>query len=276
MSVGLDPRARSFLRYLHSIGWPTLAERTPQQARKDVRLLSATSSRWFPAASVRDALATGGQVDVRVRVYKPLTRSRTPRPLLIWFHGGGFVVGDLFTADGICRVLAHHSGAVVVSVDYRLAPEWPLPAAHEDAVTAANWAIRHAHELGADPARVVVGGDSAGGSLAAHVALQLRDFGPREAALQVLAYPATDYTLSHADRAPEFAKLLTWESIDWFAGHSLTGVDRTDPRISPYFADLSGLPPACIITAGIDPLRSDALAYADRLEQAGVAVEHRD
>jgi acetyl esterase len=274
----LDVRARVFLTYLRAVGWPELSRRTVAQSRRDVRLLAAATSQWRPVASVRDALVREDGVRVRVRVYRPLTRfAPGPRPLVVWFHGGGFVVGDLFTADGTCRTLAHNSGAIVVSVHYRRAPESPLPAAHTDAVAAAQWAVRHAVELGADPSRVVIGGDSAGGCLAAHVAQRLPSAGPQAAALQLLAYPATDLTMAHADLDPDVAKLLTATAIDWFGDRALAGVDRTDATVSPFFAeDLTGLPPAFLITAGIDPMRSDGLAYAGRLAAAGVHVEHRD
>src|SRR5207247_3721252 len=135
---------------------------------------------------------------------------------------------------------------------------------------ATRWAVGHAEELGADPARLVVAGDSAGGGLAAHVAQQLRDHGPRPAALQVLFYPGTDFSLDHADRDPTLAQLLSWETIEWFAGHSMpAGVDRRDPRISPQYAeDLSSLPPAVVVTAGVDPFRADAIASWHQREDA--------
>jgi acetyl esterase len=158
----------------------------------------------------------------------------------------------------------------VVSVHYRRTPEHPLPAAQQDAVSATCWALAHAAELGADPARLVVAGDSAGGGLAAHVAQYLRDHGPSPAALQVLIYPATDFSLDQADRDPALARLLDWAAIDWFSTHSMPpGLDRRDPAISPlHAADLAGLPPAFVVTAEVDPFRSDAVAYCAALRLA--------
>jgi acetyl esterase len=160
----LDPRARAFLTWLRVIGWPSLAERTPAQARRDFRLLTAATSRTPSRVRVRYGSIPGPAGRLPVRWYTPRT-GRTPRPLLVWFHGGGFVVGDLFTADGTARTLADRSGAVVLSVGYRLAPEHDCLAAVDDAWAALNWAATHAGELGADPARLVVGGESAGATL---------------------------------------------------------------------------------------------------------------
>ena len=170
--------------------------------------------------------------------------------------------------------------ATVISVHYRRAPEHPLPAAHRDACAAARWALAHAGQLGADPARLVLAGDSAGGGLAAHVAQRLRDEGPAPAALQVLCYPASDFSLARADREAAHARLLDWETIEWFAAHSMPGwsdSQRRDPSISPLYADrLGGLPPALVITAGVDPFRSDGIAYCRALSEAGVSAIHRD
>ncbi|HKN89470.1 MAG TPA: alpha/beta hydrolase, partial [Acidimicrobiia bacterium] len=151
----LDPRARALLTWLRVIGWPSLAERTPAQARRDFRLLTAATSRTPSGVRVRYGSIPGAAGRLPVRWYTPRT-GRAPRPLLVWFHGGGFVVGDLFTADGTARTLADRSGAVVLSVGYRLAPEHDCLAAMDDAWAALNWAATHAGELGADPARLVV------------------------------------------------------------------------------------------------------------------------
>jgi acetyl esterase len=273
----LDRRAKMFLAWLRLSGWPPMHERSVAQARREYRILHATMNSWQSVNSIRDTIVQTAERGVPVRVYRP-RRDRGPHPIVVWFHGGGFVVGDLFSADGTCRRLANLTGATVVSVHYRRAPEHPVPAAHHDALAATRWALRHANELGADPARLVVAGDSAGGGLAAHVAQQLRDSGPIRAALQVLFYPGTDFSLDHADHDPALAKLLTWETIDWFARYSMpAGVDRRDPAISPQYAnDLSRLPPAVVVTAGVDPFRADAIAYCRRLTDAGVPVTHWD
>jgi acetyl esterase/lipase len=261
-----------FLGLLKASGWPAISQRTPRQARHDLRILAAATGTWWPVRDVGDALIEGPQGPIPVRVYRPGPRENADRPLVVYFHGGGFVIGDLFTADGLCRRLANASGGTVVSVHYRRAPEHPLPAAHVDAYAAACWVLRHARELGANPARLIVAGDSAGGGLAAHVVQRLRDEGPARAALQVLFTPGVDFTLEHTDRDPALAKLLDWDTIDWFAAHALPPpVDRADPMISPgRAADLSGLPPAVIITAGLDPFRPDGEHYARALEAAGV------
>jgi len=272
-----DPRVALLLTMLEAGLWPTMAQRTPRQARHDFRLLAAATGTWRPVRSVGDAMIEGPQGRIPVRIYQP-SGNAGERGLVVYFHGGGFVVGDLFTADGTCRRIANLSGATVVSVHYRRAPENPLPAAHVDAYAAARWAVEHAAALGADPAKLVVAGDSAGGGLAAHVAQRLRDEGPAGAALQVLINPGLDFTLENADRDPALARLLDWDTIHWFAKHSLPdGVDRTDPVLSPArAADLSNLPPTLIVTAGIDPFRSDAEHYAVALEAAGVPVDvHR-
>jgi acetyl esterase len=269
-----DPRVAMFLGVLKAGGWPSLAQRTPRQARHDLRILHAATGSWRPVRDVGDALVAGPEGSIPVRVYRPGRAATNDRALIVYFHGGGFVIGDLFTADGICRRLANAAGATVVSVHYRRAPEHRLPAAQVDAYAATCWALRHARELGADSSRLVVAGDSAGGGLAAHVAQRLRDEGPAGAALQLLINPGLDFTLEHTDRDPELAQLLDWETIDWFAEHALPeSVDRADPVLSPARApELGGLPPAVVITAGIDPFRADAEHYARALEAAGVPV----
>lgn len=276
--VRVDPRARAFLRMLELSGWPPLSRRTPRQARHDLRILHAATGSWRPVRAVGDALVPGPGGTIPVRVYRPGRRGETGRPLVMYFHGGGFVIGDLFTADSVCRRLANASGATVVSVHYRRAPEHPLPAAQLDAHAATLWAQRHARQLGADAGRLVLAGDSAGGGLAAHVAQRLRDEGAAPAALQVLVNPGLDFSLEHADRDPAVARLLDWDTIDWFATHAVPPpVDRTDPVISPSrTADLTGLPPAVVVTAGVDPFRQDAEHYVRSLETAGVQVAWHD
>jgi acetyl esterase len=273
----VDPRAAAMLAFLDTIGWPSFSERTPAQARSDYQVLVATTCRWGIVRARRDAIADRrGHPSVPVRVYWPLRQDKSC-PVVVWFHGGGFVVGDLFTADSTCRKLATASRSIVVSVDYRRAPEHPVPAPQHDAVTAAHWVFAQAHRLGGDPRRVVLAGDSAGGALVAHTAQFLRDHTGHRAALQVLVYPATDFTLAHADRSDALAQLLTWDTLEWFAAHSLSGADRTDPAVSPYFVpSCADLPPAHLVTAEVDPFRSDAIAYAERLTAAGVPVTHRD
>jgi acetyl esterase len=203
-------------------------------------------------------------------------------PLLVFFHGGGFVVGDLETHDGLCRLMCRDAGVHVLAVDYRLAPEHKAPAAVEDCYAAYLWAVEHAAELGADSERVAVGGDSAGGNLAtvvSRLARDDRDRGVPLPALQLLIYPATNFaadTRSKTLFADGF--FLTKRHMDWFRDSYLIGasIDRSDPRISPLLADdLAGLPPALLLTAGFDPLRDEGNLYAEALTAAGVAVDHR-
>ena len=277
-SVVVDPRVTVFLSMLRASGWPSMSSRTPRQARNELRSLAAATGTWQRVRSVADAVIDGPAGDIPVRVYRPGRPANRDRPLVVYFHGGGFVIGDLFTADGLCRRLANASRATVVSVHYRRAPEFPLPAAQSDAYCAARWALTHAEQLGADPSRLVVAGDSAGGALAAHVAQRLRDEGPIGAALQVLINPATDLTLENTDRAPALARLLDWQTIDWFGEQALPpSLDRTHPTISPHHAaDLAGVAPAFVVTAGVDPFRSDGINYALALGRAGVESTLRD
>jgi acetyl esterase len=247
--------------------------------RRARRLMDHTGALLTPRVSgvaVHDRLVGGGEGDRRARVYVPETPHNRPLPCLVWFHGGGFVIGSIESHDGVCRLLAKEAGAVVVSVDYRLAPEHPFPAAVQDAVAATRWVIDNASSLGVDPRAVAVGGDSAGGNLAAVTAQALRA-GPHRPAFQLLVYPATDFTRGLPSHA-HFNKglVLTKESMDWFTDSYLPSKDDLrDPRASCLFADdLAGLPPAFVLTAGFDPLRDEGRAYAERMRAAGVVVDH--
>jgi acetyl esterase len=207
-------------------------------------------------------------------VYRP--EGEGPFPTVVFFHGGGWVIGDLETHDNQARSVARHGRAVVVSVDYRLAPEHPFPAAVDDAVAAARWAAAHLAELGGDD-RLAVAGDSAGGNLAAVVAQQLHADGTPVTA-QFLIYPAVDSAGEYPSRV-ENAKgyFLEQPTMDWFYGHYAGGVDDpADPRLSPLrAADLSGLAPALVVTAEFDPLRDEGEAYAEALRAAGVPVRQQ-
>jgi acetyl esterase len=214
-----------------------------------------------------------------VRIYTP--EATSPAPALVYFHGGGWVICDLDTHDVVCRAIAHRAGAVVVSVDYRLAPEHKFPAAVIDCYAAAAWVATNAARLGIDPARLSVGGDSAGGNLAAVVCLKARDEKARgencpAIASQALVYPVTTLSSFATGSYEEFADdhQLTRASMEWFRGHYLSSMDDArNPHASPLLTgDLSGLPPALILTAECDPLRDEGEAYAKRLEEAGVRV----
>ncbi len=212
---------------------------------------------------------------VRARVYRDETATG-PLPVIVYHHGGGFVLGSILSHDGECRAMALRTGAMVISVDYRLAPEHPFPAAADDATAAYLWVVENASALGADPARMAVAGDSAGGNVAAVVALDLRDH-PHRPVFQCLIYPATDFTRSHPSHQ-HFREgfFLTRKSIDWFLDHYVpAGTDLKHPRASPLFADShADLPPAYVVTAGFDPLRDEGRAYAEALQAAGVRTEY--
>jgi acetyl esterase len=222
-----------------------------------------------------DRAVPGLRGPIPIRIYQPMRR-RARRPVLVFFHGGGFVVGSVASHDGTCRTLAKKADAIVVSVDYRLAPEHPFPAGVEDAVAATRWVLANAGSFGGDPKAVAVGGDSAGGNLAAVVTQEMRSDAARPI-FQLLVYPATDMTRSLPSHALfRGGYTLSKELIDWFVGQYLTtDAQQKDPRASPLFAvDLRGLPPALVITAGFDPLRDEGRAYAEKLEAAGVEVDY--
>lgn len=228
----------------------------------------------MPMERIEELELPGPAGSIRARLYTP-PGVQDPAALLVYFHGGGWVIGDLDTHDDPCRFLATHSGAKVLSVDYRLAPEHPFPAAAEDAFAAYEWAAANAARLGIDPGRIAVGGDSAGGNLAAATCLMAREAGSSSPAMQLLIYPVTE-TAGTAKSRRIFAEgfLLTRGDMDWFEERYLPpGVDREDPRVALLNAtDLSGLPPAYISVAGFDPLRDEGEAYAERLRDAGVQV----
>jgi acetyl esterase/lipase len=274
----LAPEAQLLLTVLDRRREPPLETLSPADAREARRRLTAVyAGKPAPVGTVED-FEIDGTVSLRARHYSP-PEPGGPHPLLVYYHGGGFTYGDLDTHDGVCRVLCRHSGAHVLAVDYRLAPEHPFPAAVEDARAALRWAFANAQRLGADPGRVGVGGDSAGGNLAAVVSqLAAGDGGPAPA-LQLLIYPATDMTTRRRSR--ELFRegfLLTDGEMNWFEDNYL-GTARThagDPRASPLLAeDLSGLAPAIVVTAAFDPLRDEGEAYAQALQGAGTPTTLR-
>jgi acetyl esterase len=211
----------------------------------------------------------------RARVYTPLSVRGSLAPALVFFHGGGFAIGSLDSHDGTCRALAKMAKAVVISVDYRLAPEDPFPAAVEDAVAATRWVLENGNIMGVATTAVAVGGDSAGGNLAAVAALMLRG-ASQPPVFQLLMYPATDLTRAEPSHRLFDGYVLTRRTTDWFFANYLTSPELAkDFRASPIFAhDLSGLPPALVVSAGFDPLRDEGRAYADRMRGAGVQVEY--
>jgi acetyl esterase len=272
----LAPEIQLVLRLIEVSGEPRVEDLPlPAGRRHTVRQARLAGGR-LPIGAVRDLLVDGGAGALPARLYVPRSRVGADRaPTLLYFHGGGFVYGDIDSHDAACRHLAEHAGVQVLSVDYRLAPEDPFPAAPEDAEASYRWLLEHAAEVGADPDRIAVGGDSAGGNLAAVVALTAARDGLPLAA-QLLVYPVTDQSRKHPSRST-FGRgfYLTTDYMDrtsdLYAG---PGVDRTDPRLSPVYAELpAGLAPAIVAVAGFDPLRDEGLAYAGKLAAAGVPVE---
>jgi acetyl esterase len=263
--------------------WLIETTRIPDVASGDVATARELMERGAPTLDVPrpwDVVSYGRSIPgaagaLEARIYKTAgTRGETPG--LVYFHGGGWVLGSLDSHDGICRWLARSAGVIVVSVDYRLAPEHPFPASAEDAAAATRWVLERAPSLGIDPARVAVGGDSAGGNLAAVAAQALRGDRLRPA-FQLLVYPATDLTRSHPSHTYfKTGYFLTRASTDWYLGHFAPDpLTHTDPRGSPLLApDLSGLPPAFVVTAGFDPLRDEGRAYAEKMRSAKVPVEY--
>jgi acetyl esterase len=276
----LEPDLHALLRLAKLFGEESVAAgRSPDQAREQNRAdAAATAGPPLPMARIEARSIPGPAGEIPARLYVAPAAAPPPRPLLVYFHGGGWTTGSLDTQDSPCRFLSTHSGAAVLSVDYRLAPEHPFPAAVEDALAAFVWAAESAPQIGADPARIAVAGDSAGGNLAAAVGLLARDRdGPRPA-MQALIYPVTE-TAGRQPSRDLFAAgfLLTSADMDWFERHYLPEASmREDPRVSVLrAADLAGLPPAYVATAGFDPLRDEGEAYAERMHAAGVSVALR-
>ncbi|MGO9499544.1 MAG: alpha/beta hydrolase, partial [Solirubrobacteraceae bacterium] len=274
----LAPEVQLVLSLLARRKEPPLETMSPADAREARRRLTAVFGGKPVAVRAVQDLEIDNAAGLWARHYRP-PEPGGPHPLLVFYHGGGFLYGDLDTHDGVCRLLCRHAGAHVLAIDYRLAPEHPFPAAVDDARTALRWAYANAERLGADPSRVGVGGDSAGGNLAAVVSqLAARDGGPAPV-LQLLIYPATDFTVRRRSRelfADGF--LLTDAEMNWFEDQYL-GAERTqasDPRASPLLAeDLSGLAPAFVVTAAFDPLRDEGEAYVDALRAAGTPATLR-
>jgi acetyl esterase len=275
--MAVTPEVQSVLDVIAAFGGPALEDQTPEEVRQSFATLNSLGiATKVDMASASDRVIPGPAGDIPVRVYVP-TAEPGPRPVLVYFHGGGWVIGDLETHDGTVRALAAASGVTVVSVDYRLAPEHPFPAAVDDCLAAVRWVADpgNATALDIDPRRMAVGGDSAGGNLAAVVAQQLRDDGPA-VQFQLLVYPVTDVRLSHPsiDQNAD-GYLLTKADMVWFREHYVGDHGWTDPLVSPLLATeeaVRGVAPALVITAEYDPLRDEGEAYAERLRAAGVAA----
>ncbi|MSQ48267.1 MAG: alpha/beta hydrolase [Deltaproteobacteria bacterium] len=271
----LDPQAKAFLDQAAASGAPPFSMMTVQQARDALGALFAPKGPREPVKSVEDRVVNAGGVKLPVRIYTP--EGTGPLPILVFFHGGGWVVGNCESHDTPCRSLANGAGCIVVSVDYRLAPEHKFPAPAEDCYAATKWAALNAAGFGGDPRRIAVGGDSAGGNLAAAVAQMATDRGAPTLAFQLLIYPVTDHSYATSSyRTNAEGYLLTKDSMQWFWNHYLQNEnDGQNPYASPIRGQrLTNLPPALVITAEFDPLRDEGEAYATKMKQAGVSVTY--
>lgn len=275
----VDPAVAALLDVINNAEGPLMQDMDPPEAREVFKLMGAVDGEPTPVRSVADRTIPGPAGEIPVRVVVPEVADGGPTGVLVWFHGGGWVIGDLDTSESAARRLAAFADCVVVSVDYRLAPEHPAPAALEDCWAAATWVTANRAELGLPAsARVAVGGDSAGGNLAAVVAQRAAVQDGPDVAFQLLVYPATDLTLSQPsiDENGE-GMFLTREGMRWFTDHYLSGgAEPLDPEISPLFAhdaSVMAVAPALVIVAGYDPLRDEGRAYGEKLAAAGVAAE---
>ncbi len=269
--VNLDPHAKALPDFIAQAGRIPYSQITPPQARAQyVELCRRTSKPGEWPVDARDHALPGPAGTLRARVYRPGAAGAAPLPALLYFHGGGWCIGDIDTHDSACRQLAHEARCAVLSLDYRLAPEHRFPAAVEDCFTAVEFAASEGRSLGLDPTHLAVGGDSAGGNLAAVAALLARDAGIVLKG-QLLIYPATDFaseSASHEDYAEGF--LLTREAVAWFGGNYIDAAQHGDWRASPLRApDLARLPPALVIVGDCDVLRDESRAYAEALRRAG-------
>lgn len=272
----LDSQVKALLDQLEQMQMPALADMTPEQGRAAFQQMRQLGGAPEPVARVEDRVIPGPAGDLKVRIYTP--SGEPPFPVMVFFHGGGWVIGDLESHDPLCRTLTNASGSMIVAVDYRLAPEHKFPAAVDDCYAAAKWVADQAADLGGDPNRLGVGGDSAGGNLSAVVCLLARDRGGPKLAYQLLIYPATDFAMNMPSvRENGEGYFLTFQDMVWFTNHYIRGAsDKLNPLVSPLVAaDHSGLPTAIIVTAQFDPLRDEGEAYGEKLRQAGVSVKVR-
>jgi len=277
-SSKLARSASVVLDMMESAGRPPLEQLTIAEARMSREGMIAMAGQPEPVARVEDRVIPGsGGAPLTVRIYTPEGGS-DPKPAFVYFHGGGWVLGDLDTHDNNCRALARRAGAVGIAVDYRLSPEAKFPAAIDDCYAATKWVAANAAKFGVDPNRITVTGDSAGGNMATVVAMKCRDEGGPKLAFQALIYPVTDSKNTNTASRREFADshFLTAAAMDWFMDKYFSKPeDAAHPHASPLLAEnLKGLPPALIITAECDPLRDEGEAYAHRLREAGVPVTY--
>jgi acetyl esterase len=276
----LDPLVKGFLDQMQAAPGPKMSEAGAQVAREIfVALMQLVGPKDVPVGRTENLTVPGPAGPIPIRVYTPVAAGRDPLPALIYYHGGGFVIGNIETHDGLCRKMANEGGFRVISVDYRLAPECKYPAAIEDAFAALAWVQLNAADIGVDANRIAVGGDSAGGALAAQVAQLAKAKGGPPLACQMLLFPVTQVG-EETSSLREFAVgyFLEKETLDWFYDSYLPrDADKSDPKISPLRAkDLSGLPPAYVMLGGYDPLHDEGSQYAEKLRAAGVKVTVAD
>jgi acetyl esterase len=274
----IDPIAAGLLQQMAEAGMPPLNEMSPTDARAAAEGFLALAGEPEDVANVTDRAIPGPGGEIPVRVYTPAGAGSGPLPCLVYYHGGGWVLGDIAGVDTICRAVANRAGCTVMSIEYRLAPEHKFPAPFDDCYAALEWVAANGAEIGVDGSRLAVGGDSAGGNLAAAVSIKARDAGGPAIRHQMLIYPVTNHaydTGSYSDNADGY--LLTQDMMKWFWDHYLNNADEgRDPRVSPLAAaSLANLPPAYVATAEFDPLRDEGEAYAAKLSEAGVKVRHR-
>jgi len=287
--VPIDPNMKAVLDTLKSLHPKPIEKLTPAQARKQPgpgdavkALLIKRGKSTAPEAvgSVMDKMVPGPAGQIRVRVYKPLDMmGGKPLPVLVYFHGGGFVIAGVAVYDSSCRALANAAGCMVASVDYRYAPEHRLPAAHQDCYTVTQYLMKNAAAWGGNPKRVAVGGESAGGNLATAMCMMARDMGGKMPIYQMLVYPYVDVSFAGANSpsARKYAKAmpLNRAMLLWFSKYALPTMSagRKSP-FSPLFGSVRGLPPATVVQAEIDPLQSQGTAYIAKLQNAGITVRH--
>ena len=270
----LHPETRALLDFIEARQIPPTHTLSVADARAYYRDRRGVTQPAPPdVAQVHELQAGGPHGSIPLRLYRPLGAAETEvLPVLVYYHGGGWVIGDLDTHDSLCRALANGAGCAVIAIDYRMGPEHRFPAAVDDCLAATRWVHANAEALHLDPARLAVGGDSAGGNLAAVVSIAARDSGDLAIAFQLLIYPATDQhrtAPSHTENGQGY--LLTTDTMDYFTGHYITDAAQYDDwRASPLLHEnLADLPPALVLTAGFDPLRDEGKAYAERLTAAG-------
>src|SRR2546428_1348707 len=271
----LDPQTQAVLEMMAAMSAPPVHTQSVEEARQTMAMMAVMAGEPEPVGKVEDRDIAGPEGTIPVRIYTP--EGKAPFPVLVFFHGGGWVIGNIESHDTVCRSLTNMANCITVSVDYRLAPEHKFPAAPEDCYAATQWVAANAAMFNGDTSRIAVGGDSAGGNLAAVVALMARDRGGPSLVFQLLVYPVThcNYTTSSYQSYAD-GYLLSRDSMQWYWDHYLhMPADASNPYAAPLVTqDLGGLPPALVVTAECDPLCDEGAAYARRLQAAGVLTTY--